>query len=60
MREDGSDYSIHQFIAKDEARDPEGSDDTEVDAVSILFVLRVWLATFFVHLRLLCLVTDHL
>jgi hypothetical protein len=33
--EDGSDYSIHQFIAKDEARDPEGSDDTEADAASM-------------------------
>ena len=32
--EDGSDYSIHQFIAKDEARDPEGSFDIEADAVS--------------------------
>merc|ERR1719240_2208936 len=33
--EDGSDYSIHQFIAKDEARDPEGSDDSEADAASM-------------------------
>ena len=24
-----SDYGVHQFIAKDEARDPMGSDDTE-------------------------------
>merc|ERR1719444_613769 len=30
--EDGSDYSVHQFIAKDEARDPMGSDDSEADA----------------------------
>ena len=27
--EDGSDNSIHQFIAKDEAWDPGGSDDNE-------------------------------
>ena len=27
-----ADYSIHQFIAPDEARDPMGSDDTEEDA----------------------------
>merc|ERR1719460_2666521 len=27
-----ADYSIHQFIAPDEARDPMGSDDTEADA----------------------------
>ena len=33
--EDGSDFSIHQFIAKDEARDLEGSDDTEADAASM-------------------------
>lgn len=32
---DGPDYSIHQFIVKDEARDPEGSDDTEADAASM-------------------------
>ena len=29
---DTSDYSVHQFIAKDEARDPMGSDDSEADA----------------------------
>merc|ERR1712194_968579 len=29
---DTSDYSVHQFIAKDEARDPMGSDDNEADA----------------------------
>jgi len=29
---DTSDYSVHQFIAKDEARDPMGSDDSEQDA----------------------------
>lgn len=29
---DTSDYSVHQFIAKDEARDPMGSDDREDDA----------------------------
>ena len=27
-----ADYSIHQFIAPDEARDPMGSDDSEQDA----------------------------
>merc|ERR1719446_394892 len=29
---DTSDYGVHQFIAKDEARDPMGSDDNEADA----------------------------
>jgi len=29
---DGTDYSVHQFLAKDEARDPMGSDDSEEDA----------------------------
>merc|ERR1719174_1122737 len=32
--EDGSDYGVHQFIAKDEARDPMGSDDNEADAAA--------------------------
>jgi len=29
---DDTDYSVHQFLAKDEARDPMGSDDVEEDA----------------------------
>lgn len=29
---DNTDYSVHQFLAKDEARDPMGSDDSEEDA----------------------------
>merc|ERR1712224_839825 len=29
---DTSNYGVHQFIAKDEARDPMGSDDNEADA----------------------------
>merc|ERR1719230_1836134 len=32
--EDGSDYGVHQFIAKDEARDPMGSDDNKADAAA--------------------------
>merc|ERR1712166_318447 len=29
---DTSNYGVHQFMAKDEARDPMGSDDSEADA----------------------------
>merc|ERR1719215_628276 len=32
---DTSDFSTHQFTAKDEARDPMGSDDSEADAAQM-------------------------